>query len=61
MREKAVADAVANWSFLIRIVAVLRQTATLLLRQWWRPQNPAAFTRSGVATEGGFYPSSVAP
>jgi len=42
---------------LLRIVALLRQAATLLLRNGYKPQKSAIFCRSVAATEGGFNPS----
>ena len=47
--------------FLLRIVALLRQAATFLLRNGSKPQKSAVFCRSGAATEGGFTPPTVAP
>jgi hypothetical protein len=43
--------------FLLRIVAVLRQATTFLLRNGCEPQKSAVLCRSAAATEGGFIPS----
>jgi hypothetical protein len=43
--------------FLLRIVALLRQAATFLLRNGYKPQNSAVFCRSVAATGWGFIPS----
>jgi hypothetical protein len=47
--------------FPLRIVALLRQAATFLLRNGYNPQKSAVFCRSVAATEGGLSPPTVAP
>ena len=46
---------------LLRIVALLRQAATFLLRNGCEPQKSAVFCCYVAATEGGFTPPTVAP